>query len=170
EELVADRALAQYFEGVVKLGTEPKLAANWMLSDLRRELNQADLTIEHIRLGESGFAELMGLVQSGAIGSKTAKDILGELVHSGVSPDVYVKEQGLAQLSDTSEIEKFVEQAIADSPKIVADYRGGKERALTALVGLVMKLSRGKAKPELVSDLLKQKLLEGTVSVPPNMD
>ncbi|MBS3950179.1 MAG: Asp-tRNA(Asn)/Glu-tRNA(Gln) amidotransferase subunit GatB [Peptococcaceae bacterium] len=161
EELVADRALAQYFEGVARLGTEPKLAANWLLSDLRRELNQASLAIEQVKLREAGFSELMVLVSSGAIGSKTAKEILGELVHSGVSPAAYVKEKGLAQLSDTSEIEKFVEQAIADSPKIVADYRVGKERALTALVGVVMKLSRGKAKPELVNDLLTQKLNKG---------
>lgn len=158
KELVADRALAQYFEGVVSLGSEPKQAANWLLSDLRRELNQADLKINQVKLNEVGFAELMGLVSSSIIGSKTAKDMLGELVRSGVPPATYVKEKGLAQLSDTSEIEKFVEQAIADSPKIVADYRGGKERALTALVGVVMKLSRGKANPELVSELLKRNL------------
>ena len=158
DQLVADRSLAQYFEGVVQLGTEPKLAANWILSDLRRELNQTGLTVVQIKLRETGFAELMALVSRGAIGSKAAKDILGELVLSGVSPAAYVKEKGLAQLSDTNELENLVEQAIADSPKIVADYRGGKERALAALIGVVMKLSRGKAKPELVSDLLKQKL------------
>ena len=158
EELVADRALAQYFEGVIKLGVEPKLAANWLLSDLRRELNQTGLTVVQIKLRETGFAELMALVSSGAISSKTAKDILGQLVQSGVSPAAYVKEKCLAQLSSTSEIEKFVEQAIADSPKIVADYCGGKERALTALVGVVMKLSRGKANPEMVNQLLRNRL------------
>ena len=158
EELVADRALAQYFEGVVKLGTEPKLAANWIISDLRRELNQSGLSIVQIKLRETGFAELMGLVSSGAVSSKTAKDVLGELVLSGVPPATYVKEKGLAQLSDTSEIENFVEQAIASSPRIVADYRGGKARALTALIGVVMKLSRGKANPEMVKELLKNKL------------
>ena len=147
-----------YFEGVVKLGVEPKLAANWLLSDLRRELNLGHLNLEQVKLREAGFAELMGLVASGAIGSKTAKDILGELVRSGVSPAAYVEEKGLAQLSDTNEIEKFVEQAIANSPRIVADYRSGKERALTALVGVVMKLSRGKANPEIVYELLKSKL------------
>lgn len=157
-ELVSDRALAQYFEGVVQHGADPKTAANWLLSDLRRELKQGDLNVEHIKLRESGFAELMELVATSAISTKTAKDILGELIQTGVAPSIYVREKGLAQLTDTSEIERFVEHAIAESPKIVADYLGGKERALTALVGVVMKLSRGKANPELVNDLLKQKL------------
>lgn len=158
EELVADRDLASYFEGVVRNNADPKVTANWLLTDLRRELNQSGLSLKQMKLREAGFAELIGLISAGSISSKTAKDIFSELVHTGVSPAAYITEKGLAQLSDTSAMERFVEQAIAASPKIVADYRGGKERALGALVGVVMKLSRGKANPELVNELLKKKL------------
>jgi len=157
-KLASHRPLAQYFETVVGCGIAPKLAANWLLTDMRRVLNQSGLTLDQSRLKAEGFAELMALIAEDYITTKTAKDVLEYLVQVGGSPKDYVQQNNLLQLSRKHEIMRLVKQAIVDNPKAVIDYLAGKEKALATLVGVVMKASGGKANPELVNELLREEI------------
>lgn len=103
------------------------------------------------------MAELVGLIENGTLSGKLAKDVFVEMFESGKSAPEIVKAKGLVQVTDTGEIDKFIEQACAESEKVVADLRAGKKEALGALVGAVMKKSRGRANPKLVNELLKKK-------------
>jgi len=98
------------------------------------------------------------LVQAGTISGKTAKDVFGEMFDTGRAPEAIVKSRGLRQVGDTATIEKWCAEAIAEMPKAVEEYKGGKERAIGSIVGLVMKKSQGKANPQIVNEILKKKL------------
>jgi aspartyl-tRNA(Asn)/glutamyl-tRNA(Gln) amidotransferase subunit B len=157
-ELVSDRSLSSYFEETVSAGANAKSAANWLLTDVRACLNAHDTTIDEILLTPSALAELIALLEKGDINRRAAKEVLSAILPTGESPRCYVERHGLLQLSDRESIAAFVKQAIEENPQAVEDYRKGKERALKALVGSVMRLSRGKANPEMANDLLKELL------------
>jgi aspartyl-tRNA(Asn)/glutamyl-tRNA(Gln) amidotransferase subunit B len=156
--LTETRALADYFEAVAAAGADPKLASNWVMGDVHAYLNQAGGEIGDFPLTPAALAELVGLVAAGTINNTTAKDVFAKMIAEGKSAPEIVAAEGLAQISDTSELERLVEQAISDNPKIVEDYRGGKEKALGALVGAVMKATRGQANAGVVNELLRKKL------------
>jgi aspartyl-tRNA(Asn)/glutamyl-tRNA(Gln) amidotransferase subunit B len=104
------------------------------------------------------MAELVGLVEAGRISGKMGKDVFAEMFESGNAPSAIVKERGLAQVSDAGALEAMVDEAIAKNPKSVDDYRAGNEAALNFLKGQVMKMSKGKANPRMVGDILARKL------------
>jgi len=145
--LVSSAALANFFEKAA--GKNAKAAANWIMT-------VSDVTTSLIQPEQ--IAELVGVIEAGQISGKQGKDVFAEMLTSGKSPAVIIKEKGLAQVSDTGAIEAFADQAIAANPKSVADFKAGNKGALNALVGQVMKLSKGKANPALVNEILTRKL------------
>jgi aspartyl-tRNA(Asn)/glutamyl-tRNA(Gln) amidotransferase subunit B len=165
-QLTADKSLADYYESVVAArttadaGLRAKAAANWILGDLRRLLNAQNLDISQTRVSPDGLAELLELIESGKISGKQAKDVLEEAFASGDSPAVVVERKGIAQLSDSAELEQIVAEVIADNPKAVEDYHAGKSASIQFLVGQVMRRTKGRAKPDMVSPLLMGKLGE----------
>lgn len=156
--LSADAALADYFEAAARASKNPKSVANWVTNDLLRDLGEVKLTIDQSPVKPPHIAELVELVDSGRISSKIAKDVFVELFKTGKAPAAIVTEKGWVQVSDTGAIEKFCDEVIAANAKIVADFKAGKEVALNALTGQVMKLSKGKANPQAVRDTLRRKL------------
>ena len=158
EVLTQDRALARYFDEAAKLVKTPKLLANWMISELLRELSAAGKTVADCPVTPAALAELVNLVESGAISGKIGKEVLSEMFASGKSARTIVADRGLAQVSDAGAIEGMVDQVLAANPAQVEQFRVGNPKVLQFLVGQVMKISRGKANPKLVSEVLNRKL------------
>ncbi len=156
--LVQEKKLAEYFESCVREGAAAKLASNWIQNELLALLNEKNIAIETCLVSPHALAGLIRLVEQGTVSGKTAKDVLQEMAATGKAADVIVKEKGLTQVSDTGLIEKTVEKAIAANPTAVAEFKAGKQKALGALVGFVMKETGGKANPKLVNEILIQKL------------
>ncbi|BCV25423.1 MAG TPA: Asp-tRNA(Asn)/Glu-tRNA(Gln) amidotransferase subunit GatB [Firmicutes bacterium] len=158
EVLTASRSLADFYDECVRLLPDPKAVSNWLMSEALRLLNAEGKDIAETPLTPQHLAKLLTLVKKGTISGKIAKDVFEELFKTGADPEEIVKQRGLVQISDEGELGGIVDQVIAANPAVVADYRGGKEKALTFLVGQVMKATRGKANPAVVNKLLKEKL------------
>ena len=156
--LTDDRTVAEYFETAVIAGANAKLVANWISQDIAAYLNNNKLMITEIALQASDLAELVKLIETGTISGKIAKEILPELLTQGGSPKALVEKKGLIQISDTSAIEKLIEEIIASHPSELAKFRSGKTNPKGFFVGQVMKKSGGKADPKLTSQILDQKL------------
>ncbi len=155
------RAMAEYFDAVVKENVDAKLAANWIMGDLSKNLNTENKTIAESPVSAANLAKMIKLIQEGTISSKIAKTVFEEMWKNDADPAVIVKEKGLVQITDTNAIEKIIDAVLADNPKPVADYNGGNAKSIGFLVGQVMKASRGKANPGMVNKLLKEKLNQG---------
>jgi len=156
--LTATRELADYFEACLANFPQPKVVGNWVMGDLSRLLNAQNLDITQCPVGPAGLASLLKLIDGGTISGKIAKTVFEEMFATGKDAETIVKEKGLVQISDEGAIAAIVDEVIAANQKTVEDYRAGKDRALGFLVGQVMKATRGKANPELVNKLLKEKL------------
>ena len=156
--ITSSRAMAEYFDAVVDNGADAKLAANWIMGDLAKNLNADNLTIEKSPVDAKRLAEMILLIQKGTISGKIAKTVFVEMWKSADSPEKIVKDKGLIQITDTGEIEKIVDDVIAKNPKAVEEYRAGKKKAIGALVGQIMKATKGKANPQMVNELLAKKL------------
>jgi aspartyl-tRNA(Asn)/glutamyl-tRNA(Gln) amidotransferase subunit B len=156
--LAGSRDWARFFEDALELGAAPDAAANWMTQDLAGLLNES-----HLELAESGvtaqhLADLVALTSDGTISSAGAKQALAEAFESGKPIAEIVDAKGLRQVSDTSALEPVIDEVIAENPGPVAQFRGGKDTAINALVGPVMKKTRGSANPEVVKQLLRERL------------
>ena len=156
--LAADLELARYFETAAEGARKPKSVANWILNDLQNALTNNDLTIANSPLAPQALDELVNLIEGGRISSKQGKEVFAEMFASGRSASAIVAEKGIAQLSDTGALEHLCDEVIAAHPKPVADFRAGHAPSLNFLKGQVMKLSRGKANPALVGEILERKL------------
>jgi aspartyl-tRNA(Asn)/glutamyl-tRNA(Gln) amidotransferase subunit B len=156
--LTADKAVADYFEACVKAYPQAKTVSNWITGELFRLIKETETSIEEIKITPAALAELLTLVEKGIINQNTAKAILGEMFKSGRMAAEIVAEKGLAQISDTDELGRVIDEVIATNPDQAAEYRAGKERLLGWFVGQAMKATRGKANPQLVTELLKEKL------------
>ena len=159
--LTQEKKLAEYFESCVHEGAAAKSASNWIQTELLAMLNAKNMAIEDCSVSPHALAGVIRLVEQGAVSRKTAKDVLQEMAATGKAADVIVKEKGLTQVSDTGLIEKAVEKALAANPVAVAEFKAGKQKALGALVGAVMKETGGKANPKIVNELLVKKLVNG---------
>ena len=157
--LAAERSVADFFEAAAKASSNPKAISNWIMTEMLRLLSEANVTIEAVPVTPKALAGLVALVDAGSINSNTAKDIFAELFEKGGDPETIVKEKGLLQVSDADAIGAFADQAISENSQSVEDYRGGKKAALQFLVGQVMRLSRGKANPQMVAKLLAEKMV-----------
>src|SRR5437899_2718574 len=159
--LTSTRALADFFEEVTKLSSQPKTAANWIMGDLLRFLkdNNVDLKdLSNSPVSPKMLAGMISLVENGTISGKIAKTVMEEMYNSGKDPQQIIQEKGLVQISNTDEIEKIVCKVIEENPKPVAQYRLGKTGNFGFFVGQVMKATGGRANPQTVNDILKKKL------------
>ena len=152
--LADDLQLAAYFEAAAKGAGKPKAIANYILNDLLSALGAANKSIAACPIPAKQLNDLVSLVDDGKISSKQAKDVFAEMFATGKSPGLVVEERGLRQESDTGMIEPFCVQVIAANPRSVEDYKAGKTAAINFLKGQVMKLSKGKANPNLVGEIL----------------
>lgn len=156
--LTGDRTLSDYFEDVVKAGAVPKTAANWILGDLLRMLNESGLASDAIPVPPAYLQRLIALVESGKISNTAGKDVFRQMFSEGGTPEEIVERKGLSQISSQDDLVKLIKDVIAENPKSVADYRSGKKQAAGYLVGQVMKASKGRANPGMVSELLLKEL------------
>jgi len=156
--LADDLMLAAYFEKAAIGARKPKNIANWILNDLLSSLSGASLTVADCPVAPTHLDALVNLVDDGKINGKQAKEVFLEMFNSSKEPSVIVKEKGLEQVSDTGAIEAICDEIIAANPKPVADYRAGNAASINFLKGQVMKLSKGKANPAVVGELLEKKL------------
>jgi aspartyl-tRNA(Asn)/glutamyl-tRNA(Gln) amidotransferase subunit B len=159
--LVADATLANYYERAAKGSKNPKAISNWVMTELLGKLAEAERSLEDCPISPEQLTELVALIDSGQINGKIGKEVFAEMFTSRKSPSVLVKEKGLLQVSDVGAIEAFADEAIAKNPKSVADFRAGNEAAINFLKGQVMKLSKGKANPQLAGEILLRKLKVG---------
>jgi aspartyl-tRNA(Asn)/glutamyl-tRNA(Gln) amidotransferase subunit B len=180
QTFVWDVPLGNYFEGIAKQSKNPKAIANWLINNLRAKLaewNQAISkkqiaaemetvegsatlfkTLDDLRFKPADLLELVGLVEGKTISSSAAQQVFAEMFDTGKSPTAIVQEKGLALVSDTGALEKFCDEVIAANPGPANDFKSGKVAALNFLKGQVMKLSKGKANPALVGEILEKKL------------
>ena len=152
-------AFARYYESLRDACGQPKLAANWLMGEISRRLNAQALTIQQCPVTPAALAALIGRVVDGTVSHSGARQVLEALwTDPAQGVDAVIEAQGLRQLNDTGALEGIVEQVLAANPKSVAEFRAGKDKALNALVGQVMKASGGKANPAQVGELLRSKL------------
>lgn len=156
--LTSSLAQAQYFEAAAKASGQGKLAANWINGEIAARLNRDGKDIADCPISAERLSGLIARIADGTLSSKLAKQVFDALWDSELSADAVIERDGLKQVSDVGAIEKMVEEAIAANPKAVEEFRAGKEKALNALAGQVMKASKGKANPAQVQDILRQKL------------
>src|SRR5208282_2025500 len=158
DQLTLSKSLADYFEEAAQESGEPKLAANWVVSELPHLLNETNREITDSPVSAPHLAELLRLIQKGSVSGKMAKEILAEMFSTGKTAGALVSEKGLAQITDAGQIAAAVREVIAANPKQVEQYRSGKTATLGWLVGQVMKATRGQANPQIVQELLKKEL------------
>jgi len=156
--LVGLAYIAVFYEKAAAQSKNPKAIANWIITELLGKLAETKQTLAECRIAPAQLAELVSLVDGGQISGKMAKDVFAEMFATGKGAAAIVKEKGLAQVSDAGAVEAFVDQAIAANPKSVADYRAGNVAAINFLKGQVMKLSKGKANPQLAGEILARRL------------
>jgi aspartyl-tRNA(Asn)/glutamyl-tRNA(Gln) amidotransferase subunit B len=156
--LTGSRALADYFEVVAKTCGQGKLAANWVMGELSAALNKAELDITQSPVSAARLGALIARIQDGTLSGKLAKQVFEGLWEGAGEVDAIIEARGLKQMSDSGELEKIVDDVLAANQKSVEEFRAGKDKAFNALVGQVMKASRGKANPAQVNELLKTKL------------
>lgn len=159
------REMAEFFEKTVaeyQTAADPAVAAktvsNWLMGELMRLLNQEHREMRELAITPQNFVKMLRMIDSGTISGKIAKTVFEEMFLAGKDPETIVKEKGLVQINDSSELEAMIRKVIAANPQSVADYRAGKEKALGFLVGQAMKETRGRANPGLVNEMLQRSL------------
>ncbi len=156
--ITASKTMSDFFEATLAEYHDAKAVANSLMGEILKYLNAHGIEIHKTRLTPSHLAELLKLQTDGTISGKIAKTVFEEMFSSGKKPAEIVKEQGLVQISDKDAIAAIVEQVITDNPKSVEDFKAGTEKAIGFLVGQVMKISKGRANPEMANQLLREKL------------
>jgi aspartyl-tRNA(Asn)/glutamyl-tRNA(Gln) amidotransferase subunit B len=155
--LVSEKEISDYFEEVVKI-SDKKLAKNWILGDLFASLNEKNISISESLVTSSKMAQLIDSISSGIISGRTAKEVFEIIKETGEEPKKIIESKGLQQKSDPKELEKMVDKIILNNKDKVAQYKSGKDKLFGFFVGQIMKVSGGKANPQLVNDILKKKL------------
>ncbi|SHK28661.1 Asp-tRNA(Asn)/Glu-tRNA(Gln) amidotransferase subunit GatB [Desulforamulus aeronauticus] len=156
--LTLTKEMSDYFEEIIGHYDKPKVISNWMMGEMSRLLNVSGTDITACKIKPLQLAELVKLIDQGTISGKIAKTVFEEMFESGKDPAVIVKEKGLVQISDEGAIASVVDEMIAANPKSVEDFKAGKDKAIGFLVGQVMKATKGKANPDVVNKLLREKL------------
>ncbi len=173
--LTAQQDLAEYFEDIMSelrekitsheiLASEEKatkLAVNYIISELRKHLAENKHDVRDLKISPENYAELIGIVADGKINSSAAQTVLKEMYHAGGDPSQIIAEKNLGQMEDDGELESAVDKVLGDNGKSIADFKAGKENALKFLMGQVMAATAGKANPQVVSEMLKEKIAQG---------
>ena len=157
--LTQSQAMAAYFEDTAKACGQPKLASNWVMGEISRRLNNEEIGMDAVKVSSAQLAALIGRIQDGTISNNAAKQVFEALwTGEGQDVDAVIEAKGLKQMNDSGALEKIIDEVIAANPANVEQYKAGKDKAFNALVGQVMKASKGKANPGQVNELLKAKL------------
>jgi aspartyl-tRNA(Asn)/glutamyl-tRNA(Gln) amidotransferase subunit B len=158
ELLTTEKAVADWFEQAVQAGGQPKAAANWVMGELMKMLNEESTAIDSCLIKPKQLADMLALIEKGTISGKIAKTVFMEMYRTGRDAEGIVKAKGLLQISDESAIEKAVDEIISKHPAEVERFKAGEEKLLGFFVGQVMKATKGKANPQMLNDLMKKKL------------
>ncbi len=150
--------LADYLDECMKCGAKGKLASNWILSDISRLLNENNMEPSQIPIPAEYLAKLISIIENGTISNNAGKKVVEELFVNPRDPEIIVKEKGLVQISDESALLKIVVEIIDNNPQSVADYKGGKDRAIGFLVGQTMRATKGQGNPQILNKLIKEEL------------
>lgn len=153
-----DKATADYFEAAVDAGADPKACVNWLMGEFTSQLSTDGIEIAKAPVSAENLAALLKLISKGTISGKIAKKVFATMWKEGGNPEEIVKAQGLVQISDTAELSKLVDEVVGKNPKAVEDFKAGKKKAVGALVGQIMKATKGKANPRVINELLNKKL------------
>jgi len=156
--LASDRALADYFDACVALGSDAKSCANWIMGEILRKLKESDTEITDVPITPELLTGLLARIADNTISGKIAKTVFEKMWQKGQTADQIIDAEGLKQVTDTGAIEGLVDEVIAANPDQVAEYLGGKDKLIGFFVGKVMQASQGKANPGMVNQLLKKKL------------
>jgi aspartyl-tRNA(Asn)/glutamyl-tRNA(Gln) amidotransferase subunit B len=158
EILTSSKYLADYFEQCMTIYDNAKTVSNWLMGDVLRALNENGKDPSDIPFPPAYLVDLIKYVDDGTISISIAKKVFDEMFANGTDPGAIIKEQGLVQISDEGELLEIIRQVIQENAPSVADYKAGKKKALGYLVGQAMKLTKGKANPQLLNKLLEQEL------------
>ena len=153
--LTATGILANFFEDAVGLYNEPKQISNWLMVEIPPLLKEKELAMENISITPLMLTELLKLVKDDTISGTSGKEVLKEMFNTGKNPGEIVKEQGLAQMSDTTELEAIIEKIVAANPKSVEDIGAGSDKAYGFLTGQVMKATKGQANPQVANEIIR---------------
>lgn len=153
-----DKATADYFEAAVDAGADPKACVNWLMGEFASQLSTDGIETAKAPVSAENLAALLKLISKGTISGKIAKKVFATMWKEGGNPEEIVKAQGLVQISDTAELSKLVDEVVGKNPKAVEDFKAGKKKAVGALVGQIMKATKGKANPRVINELLNKKL------------
>jgi len=155
EILTLDKEISDFFESLVKK-RDPKLVVSWLTGELFSYLKKIDKSLKESKISSSKLGELLDLIADGTISNRVAKDVFDDFLKTNKTAKDFINEKGLTQLSDTSEIEGLINTVLHENPKMVNDYKSGKDKLLGFFVGQVMKISKGKANPQLANEMLKK--------------
>ena len=158
EILTESKHMADIFEETTEICGKPKKVSNWLMVETMRLLKEHSMEPEDISFSPANLAKLIGLTEDGTINSSVAKEVFEQVFEKNVDPESYVEEHGLKTVNDEGALEEVLKEVIAKNPKAIADYKGGKEKALGALVGQTMKAMKGKANPGMVNEKLREML------------
>ncbi len=156
--IAGDVKLVKFFEKAAEVSGSPKKTSNWLLSELLGHLKASKMTFYDNKLSAENLGKLVKLIDDGVISGKIAKDIFEEVYSGDLDPEKYVEEKGLKVIEDTEELERICQETIDKNPNIVADFKGGKEKAIGGLVGKIMGTTRGTANPKSVNEILRKLL------------
>ena len=158
EILTGSKKMADIFEETTAICNKPKKVSNWRMVETMRLLKDRGMEVEDLSFSPANLAKLIDLTEAGTVNSSVAKEVFEHVFDEDVDPEAYVEEHGLKTVNDEGALKAALEQAIANNPKAVADYKGGKEKALGALVGQTMKAMKGKANPGMINQMLREML------------
>jgi aspartyl-tRNA(Asn)/glutamyl-tRNA(Gln) amidotransferase subunit B len=156
--LTASKDVADYYEECVRCGAEPKAASNWVMGELQFRLRDAGTALTACKITPQNLTEMLNLIETGTISGTIAKTVFEEMFATGKAPTEIVRERGLQQITDADQIREVIDAVLEANPEPVESYRRGKTKALLFLVGQVMKQTKGKANPQLVNEMLREKL------------
>ena len=151
--------MAAYFEAVAQASGQAKLASNWIMGEMSRRLNAGEMAVEQAPITTPQLATMLARIADGTISNNAAKQVFDALWQGeGGDVDAIIESRGLKQMNDSGALEKIIDEVIAANPDNVAQFKAGKDKAFNALVGQVMKASKGKANPQQATDLLRARL------------
>ncbi len=156
--VVASIDMANYFDEAIKNTDDAKAVANWLLGDVSAYLNNNNMEMKDFHVAPKNLAQMINLINKGVLSSKLAKTVFEELTKNDITPEEIIKAKGLEQISDTGALEGIVDKILAANSKSIEDFRAGKDKALGFLVGQIMRETKGKANPEMINQMLKDKL------------
>ncbi|MDP2912121.1 MAG: Asp-tRNA(Asn)/Glu-tRNA(Gln) amidotransferase subunit GatB [Candidatus Omnitrophota bacterium] len=156
--MASDKNLAAYFEKCAVSYENPKTIANWLMGDIYAHIKEKGVSIKDLNLKPENLSSMLKMIDSGVITGKIAKTLLIEIIQTGKDPEKLVKEKGLEQISDAGSLEKAISEVIGENQKTVNDFKSGKDNAIMSLMGKVMQKTKGRANPNKVNEMLREKL------------